>query len=180
MGPGEQIQAQRNRGGVHCIQRFLQTQRDGVVLVQRQGHGDEALAQCLKKLAVAPLGGVGQGGAGQPVADAQMIELAGAGVEASHQVAQALAPGELGVDHAHQMCPCGKCLAVVVGLVLGYQMFEVIEGQNFEQLSKNRGLPIHRCTRSKTGHGSKLQALSVLSRRNHQIGPKPDCMRVTA
>ena len=98
--PREQCQAQIDGGGVQCIRRLLQLHPKPVLGIESAGDVDERIREILIDAPVAAFVGVGQRAAGDPAANAQVVELVRLRTQAGLDVAQAFPVGELREDHA--------------------------------------------------------------------------------
>ena len=83
---------------------------------------------------VAPLVGVGQGGAGDTSANAHAVELALLGAQTGFDVAQALAIGQLCEGHAQVLIETGKALDFVVAAIALDATAEGVKGKVIEHL----------------------------------------------
>ena len=93
--PREGVQTQIDGRGVECVDGIVEVQAEVLVLVQRPGDADQGLGEVLPDPPVTHLIGVGQGTAGNPSADAHVVELAALGAQADHEIAQAATTGDL-------------------------------------------------------------------------------------
>ena len=125
--PGEQCQAQIDGGGVQRIERFLETQSIVLALMQLDRDGNQSMTEGFEQMPVAPLVGIGQSRTGYPAANPDVVELGALRVQTSHQIAQALAPGELGIRDAQKMVPGGEVSAAVIRGESIDQMLEMTE-----------------------------------------------------
>jgi hypothetical protein len=166
--PGKECQAQIDRGGIHGIQGFLESQAGLFALMQFDRYGNQAMAKGFEQLPLAPLVGIGQGGARDLAANADVIELGAMGIEARHQIAQAFAPSQLGVSDAQEMIPSREVFDAVVRCEAIHQVFEVGEGNEVQQLSENRTTVIHEAASFawENGKDTGQQPLAFSNRRN--------------
>jgi hypothetical protein len=72
---GKQRQAQIDGRRIQRVERFLETQPDVLAPMQFDRDGNQAMAERLEQAPVAPLVGIGQGGAGYPAANPDVVEL---------------------------------------------------------------------------------------------------------
>src|SRR3970282_2465137 len=114
VGPREQCQTQIDGGGVQRIERFLETQTDVLALMQFDRYGNQSMTECFEHSPVASLVGIGQGGTGYLAANSDVVELGALRIQTSHQIAQALASGEVGIGNAQKMVPGREGLYTVV------------------------------------------------------------------
>ena len=124
---------------------------------------------------VAPLVGIGQSGAGYLAANPNVVQLGTLRVQTCHQIAQALAPGELGIGDAKEMIPCLEMFDPMIRRVTIDQVLEVTEGNEIQQLCENQPTAIH-CAASfaeKKGNDTGQNALAFSSRRNLESRQNP-------
>ena len=143
VGPGKQFQTQVDGGGVHGIERLLETQANVMVLVQIQRDFDQALPQCFEQMRITPLIGIGQRGVRYTLTQAAVVELGALRVQAHDQITQALSAGELRVGHADEVAPCGEVPCPAVGHVLVNEVFKVAKRYDGQQLCKYRATCVH-------------------------------------
>lgn len=86
-----------------------------MVFVVCQCRLDEALTQRFKEYPILPFIGISQGAAGSALAQPAVIWARVLRVQTSHQIAQTLASGELGIRHAYKVTPSAQAWAVVIG-----------------------------------------------------------------
>ena len=96
--------------------------------MQLDRYGNEPMTECFEHSPVASLVGIGQGRTGYLAANPDVVELGALRVQTSHQIAQALASGELGIGDAEEMVPGREVLDPVVRRESIDQMFEVTNG----------------------------------------------------
>jgi hypothetical protein len=173
--PREQRQTQIDGRRIQRVEWFLQTQTDVLVLMQFDRDGNQAMAERLEQSPVAPLVGIGQGGAGYPAANSDVVELGSLRVQASHQIAQALAPGELGIGDADEMVPGREVPDPAVRRKAIDQMLEVAERHKSQQLRENRLAAIHGVASfaGKTGNDTGQKPLAISNRRNRASRQNP-------
>lgn len=138
--------------------------------VQFQRHSDQPLPERFEHSPIAPFAGVGQRRAGDPAANAKVVELGTLRVETGHQIAQALAPSELRVGKAQEVRPRREILDAMVRPETLDQMLEVCEWNEIQQLREHRPAAIHSAASSvdKNGNGTAWRSLAVSNRRNPQ------------
>jgi hypothetical protein len=142
-GPGEEREAQVNRGGVQRVDgplpRVELLQADGLVHVQAACLDHEPLSEVGIEAPIALLVGVGQRGPGYRAgAKAQVIELLRDRAETRLNVAQARPVRELGQGHAQKLIPAGEGLHPAVGVVAPDQSLERALGQMVHELCEHR------------------------------------------
>ena len=173
--PGEQCQAQIDGGGVQRIERFLETQSIVLALMQLDRDGNQSMTEGLEQMPVAPLVGIGQSRTGYPAANPDVVELGALRVQTSHQIAQALAPGELGISDAQKMVPGGEVSAAVIRGESIDQMLEMTERNETQQLRENRLAVIHDIASfaKRNGNDTGQKPLAISNRRNRESRLNP-------
>lgn len=182
VGPRKQCQTQVDGRGVQRIERFLEAQAAVLVLMQLDRYGNQPMAKCLEHAPVASLVGIGQSGTGYPAANPDVVELGALRVQTSHQIAQALASGELGVRDAEEMVPDREVLDTVVRREPIDQMFEVTEWHKTQQLRENRLAAIHGVASfaKRTGNDTGQTPFAISNRRNQESRQTPRHCWITA
>jgi hypothetical protein len=117
--PREEAQAQPDRRGVQCVHAPLQSHRHGLIDVERPGLFDQHLCQIGPDAPVTPLVGVGERGARDVPADAQVIQRRARGAERADGVAQAVAKGHLREGHAQQLVMAREASYPPIAMVPG-------------------------------------------------------------
>src|SRR3990172_8677963 len=105
--------------------------------MQLDRYGNQPMTQCFEHSPVASLVGIGQSGSRYLAANPDVVELGALRVQTSHQIAQALASGELGIGDAEEMVPGREVLDTVVRGKPIDQMFEVTEWHKTQQFRQN-------------------------------------------
>ena len=98
-GPAKDGQTQVDGGGIEGVDGVVEGEAEILSGVERAGPGAQLLGEVLVDLLGAPLVGAGQCRAVQRRTEAGVVELGGNSFEASDQIAQASATGELGEGH---------------------------------------------------------------------------------
>ena len=143
--------------------------------MQLDRNGDQPMTECFEHSPIASLVGIGQGGARYPAANPDVVELGVLRVQTSHQIAQALASGELGIGDAEKMVPSREMLDTVVGSESIDQVLEVTEWNKTQQLRENRLAAIHGVASfaKKTGNDTGQKPLAISNRRNQESRQNP-------
>ena len=175
VGPREQCQTQIDGGGVQRIERFLETQTDVLALMQFDRYGNQSMTECFEHSPVASLVGIGQGGTGYLAANSDVVELGALRIQTSHQIAQALASGELGIGDAQKMVPGREVLDTVVRREPIDQMLEVTEWHKTQQLREYRLAAIHDIASfaERNGNDTGQKPLAISNRRNQESRQNP-------
>jgi len=101
--PWEETQREIDGGGVEGINRVLQFQSEVLSGVENTCLAHESFGEILPEPPVPLLVGIGQGGLGNSLSKAEMVESFASGVETGGYVAQSLPPGQLRKGHADQL-----------------------------------------------------------------------------
>ena len=142
-GPGKEVEAQIDGGGIQHIRRGGQLGVQRIVLIEAPGLADERLGQGRVELPVASLVGLGQRAAADGGAEAQMIEQVVAGHQAIDGVAQAGAESQLGKGHAEELIPAGKLQSPGVGNMSMDQAIEMLRVNLIEELGEDGASLVH-------------------------------------
>ncbi len=131
---------------------------------------------------VASLVGIGQGGTGYLAANPDVVELGALRVQTSHQIAQALAPGELRIGDAEEMVPGREVPDAVVRCEPIDQMLEMTEWHKTQQLRENRLAAILGVASfaKRIGNDTGQKPLAISNRRNQESRQNPRQYWITA
>ena len=135
--PAEQAQAQGDRGGVQRIDGRIQIRRQRLAGIQSPGAHNQLLGQRGVDAPVAMRVGIGQRAAPYHTVKPEMVEAFRPGAQAIHDVAQALAPGQLRIGHAEKLVPARELLNLVVAGELPHTPLELLRMNQRHQLSEN-------------------------------------------
>lgn len=144
-GPGEELKAEGDDGGVEGEELVFEAEavfvvaEAAVVLEVFEGGPEEFLEELGGALFV----GVGEGGAGDGTGDAEVSELAEAGLEPAGDLAEGLGGGELAEDHGNEVGPGSEALGVPFGLVFLDQGGELRAGEVVKNLTEETGDRYH-------------------------------------
>ena len=127
--PGEHGQAQVDGGGVQGIDGVIEFQPQVVLGIEGPGETDEGVCDVGIQTPVALLVGVGQGIAGHPAAQSQVVEFVLVCAQADLDVAQAFAVGELGEGQTEELVEAGKGLDVAVAVIAFHTAAEGVHRQ---------------------------------------------------
>ena len=142
--PREQCQAQIDGGGVQRIRRLLQLHPEPVLGIESAGDVDERIREILIDAPVAALVGAGQRAAGDPAANAQVVELARLRAQAGLDVAQAFAVGELREHYAQKLIEVRERERRVCPRVFRHAPSKRVQRQMLHQLREHQLARIHR------------------------------------
>ena len=136
-GPGEDREAEVDGGRVEGIDGVVELEAEAVLGIERPGDADQRLGEVGMDAPVAPLVGVGQGGAGDAPADAHVVELGVLGAQAGLDVAQALAIGQLREGHAQIPIEAGEASQPAIAAVAVDATAQAVHGQMVDHLGEN-------------------------------------------
>ncbi len=142
--PGEERQAQIDGRRIEGIDRIFQLYAEAVLGVEFARRPDQAEGEVLINAPVACLVGIGQGAAGNTATNAQVIELCGMRAQASLDVAQAFAVGQLRESHAQELIEVREAECRVATRILLYAASKVVQRQVIHQLGEHQFSSMHR------------------------------------
>ena len=143
LGPREEREAEIDGGGVQCISILFQFDSKGFVGVKSQSLLNQHLSKVGEDAPVAFFVGVGQGAASDGMAQAAVVEFGANSVEASGDVAQTLAIGELGKSHGQKLFVSGERAHATVATVASDTLVQFVLGQLVHELSKHGSSFVH-------------------------------------
>lgn len=142
-GPGKKRQAQVDGGGVQRVGSLLQFGRQRLVSVESCSLLDENLSKIAEDAPIARFVGIGQSAAGSRFANATVIEFGTQSVQARFDIAQTLAPGQLGKGYDHELLVGGQFADPKVAAIPLNTLVEFVFGQAVQQLGENRTTFVH-------------------------------------
>lgn len=137
LGPREAREAQVNGGGIQRVGGGLEIGAERVFGVKRGGLGDEDLGEAGKEAPVALLVGIGQGAAGDGLAETGVVKFGAQCGQTGFDVAETFALGELGKSEHEEVFVGGLCADEVVAVVTGDALVELVFGQEVEALGED-------------------------------------------
>ena len=143
LGPREEREAEIDGGGVQCISILFQFDSKGFVGVKSQSLLNQHLSKVGEDAPVAFFVGVGQGAASDGMAQAAVVGFGANSVEASGDVAQAFALGQLGERHAEELFVSGERAHATVAAVASDTLVQFVLGQLVHELSKHGSSFVH-------------------------------------
>ena len=143
LGPREEREAEIDGGGVQCISVLFQFDAKGFVGVKSQSLLNQHLSKVGEDAPVAFFVGVGQGAASDRMAQTAVVEFGANSVEASGDVAQTLAIGELGKSHGQKLFVSGERAHATVAAVASDTLVQFVLGQLVHELSKHGSSFVH-------------------------------------
>jgi hypothetical protein len=149
-GPRTEGKTQLDDGAVERINGLFQIDAEVLAGIQRACDRDQPSSQVGINPMVAPFVGVGQRGARDVTANAQMIEPAPESSQAGFDVAQALAIGQLRKGHREKLVPAGKPTHLPVAPIAIHSPAEFVSRNEIHQLCENGFAQMHRPLPPKT------------------------------
>ena len=143
LGPREKREAEIYGGGVQCISILFQFDSKGFVGVKSQSLLNQHLSKVGEDAPVAFFVGVGQGAASDRMAQTAVVEFGADSMEASGDVAQTLAIGELGKSHGQKLFVSGERAHATVAAVASDTLVQFVLGQLVHELSKHGSSFVH-------------------------------------
>ena len=141
--PGKQGHAHIDDGRIQRVHGVGQIQSQFLVNIERPRLPDEDVGEIRIDSPVARFVGIGQGAARDRAANPQVVQPTFLRAQASHDVAQALAEGQLGKGHAEKMVPTGETSHPVVASIALDTLAKLVAGQMLRQLRKQRLSAVH-------------------------------------
>ena len=166
--PGKQTQTQVDGGGVHCIERFLDSQSDVFALIGFDCGRNQSMTECFEQSPIASFVGIRQGGARYSSSNPNVVELGALRIETSYQISQPFPAGQLGIRDAQKLSPGREVSDSMVRCISIDEMFEMAEGNEVQQLREYRPATIHDAApfAKITGKDTAENALAISNRRN--------------
>ena len=144
LGPREQRETEVNGGGVQCIGGGFEVGEERVFGVERGGLRDEDLGEVGEDAPVALFVGISQRAAGGGLAETGVIEFWTEGGQTGCDVAEALAPGELGESEHEEVFVGGEFADEEVAVVTGDTLVELVFGEEVEELGEDGATFVHK------------------------------------
>ena len=129
-------QTQVDDAGVQGVDRLIQIQRQWFLGVKPARLSDEVSGQIREDAPVACGQRVGQGAAFDRTAQTQMIQLIGAGIETGFDVAQTLAPSQLGENQTNKQLPRREVLDFVIAAITFDATVKLLAMKQIQKLGK--------------------------------------------
>lgn len=143
-GPRKERQAQVDGGGVQRIGGLLKFRGKGLVGVEGGGLLHEHLGEIGEEAPVACFVGIGERAAGGGLANAAVIEFGSQCAETGFDVAETLAPGQLGKGHDHELFVGGQSADTEIASIALNTLVEFVFGQTVQQLGENGATFVHK------------------------------------
>ena len=148
--PWEETQREIDGGGVEGINRVLQFQSEVLSGVENTCLAHEPFGEIFPESPVPLLVGIGQGGLGNSLSKAEMIQSFASGVETGGYVAQSFPPGQLRKGHADQLLSATEMPNLALRIVALDQPVERLPMNEFEDLGEDVAARVHGRVSSKT------------------------------
>jgi len=143
VGPWEECQGEIDGGGVQSVNRVLQFQSQIFSSVKRASLAHETTGEILPESPVPLLVGICQGGLGNLLAEAQMVERFGSGVEAGGDVAQSFPPCQLRKGHTDELLATAKMANSTLRIVALDETGKRLPVNQIEDLRENETARVH-------------------------------------
>src|ERR1035438_165318 len=141
--PGEKRQAEIDGGGVEGVDGLLQLHAKVFVGVQGARHGNQHLRQVGVNPIVAQFVGVGERAARDVAANPGVIKSRTQGAQTNFDLAQTLAPGQLGKSQAEKLVPASEGADFVIAAVTIHTTAKLVRGNEIHQLREDRFACLH-------------------------------------
>ncbi len=143
-GPVEQAQTQIDGGGVQSVDRVLELQPQVLVQVKLASAPNQNGSQVGPDSPIARLVGIGQGGSVNAVAKAHGVELARVGPQSDFDVAQALAPSQLGKGHDAKLLGAAQATHARIAAIASHDSRKACPWNELHDLREQSLADIHR------------------------------------
>jgi hypothetical protein len=141
--PREHRQTQVDGRRVQSIGAKLEFRAERIAGVQQAGACNKDLREIGEDAPVVAFIGVGQCGSRDSAADAHVVQLVRRASQASLDISQALAIGELGEGHAQKLIPAGEAAQPVIAAVARDTPAELPIRKEGDQLREHRAAKVH-------------------------------------
>ena len=142
-GPREHRQAEVDGGGVQGIHGVVEIETERLIGVHGARDVNENLSEVGEDAPVMRLVGVGDRGARDPAAEAHVIKLALHGAQASFDVAEALAKGQLRKSQTKELIQARKSTEFVIAAVALHALVELVKRKVIDQLGEDGAADKH-------------------------------------
>jgi hypothetical protein len=139
---------------VERVDRVGQLQPEVFMSVESPGLGNEANRKIPPEPPVASFVGVGQRRAGDRLAESQMIERLGFGIQTRLDIAQTFSPCHLCKNHGRELLATSKVANAIVRVVTLRTAFQCLAVYLIEHLRENEAARVHESTASRTARWS--------------------------
>ena len=142
--PGKKRQAQIDRCGIEGINGLLKFEPEIVVGIKIASLMNEDLGKVGVDPPVASLVSVGQSTSRHPAAESHVIEFHRHRSQASLDIAETLAVGQLSEGHGEKLIPAREIFDLMAAAVAGDAVAELMDGQKIDELGEDSLTDIHR------------------------------------
>ena len=152
IGPWEETQREIYGGRVQSVNRVLQFQSQILSGIEQTRLAHESFGEIFPESPVPLLVGIGQGGLGNLLPEAEMVESFASGVETGGYVAQSFPPRQLSKGHADQLLPTPKMPNLALRIVALDQTGKGLAIHKIEDLGEDVAASVHGQVSSKTSY----------------------------
>lgn len=158
--PRTEAQSQIDDTGIQSINRFVQCHSQWVIGVELTSLPQEQLGQISIDAPVTLLIGIGQRTAANWCPEPQMVLVSRTSVEASFNVPEPLAPGQLCKGHANELAPAGELTDFVIAPISNNAAMKLLRVNPVEQLSQHVLSGVH-CSENSKNTQSELKSITL-------------------
>jgi len=159
LGPWEQRQAQVDGCRVKGIQRLLQLNGNRFTLIKTLSRAYQNLAKVLKDAPVPAFVGISKSRSGNITTESDVVEFFLMRVQASFNIPQTLATGQLGICQAEELIIRGELLGPMLSMISINAEIKLVPWQILKKLLENRfaGMHWHPPEISERYHSGRIQ-----------------------
>jgi hypothetical protein len=139
---------------VERVDRVGQLQTEVFVSVESPGLGNESDRQIPPEPPVASFVGLGQRRAGNRLAEPEMVERLGFGIQTRFDIAQTLSPSHLCKGHGRELLATAEVANAIVRVGTLRTAFQCLAVHLIEHLRENEAARVHEPTASRTARWS--------------------------
>ena len=141
--PRKHRQAKIDGRGIESVHGVVKIEAKRLGSIHRAGNVDEHLREVGEDSPGVSLVGIGQCGSGNPASNAHVIKLAGDRSQASFDIAQTLAVGQLSKCQAKELIETGKATEFIASTVPLDALVELVGWDVIDQLRENDAAEMH-------------------------------------
>jgi len=168
MRPWKHRQAQIDGGRVQCVHGIGEIQTQVLADVKRPGLSDQAMGEFGVDVPVAQFVGVGQRRSGYRASDTHMVKLGGLCREASFDIAQTLAIGELGEGQNTEMLCARQRPDTMIAAMSRHDTMKSLPWKEVHNLGEQRFANVHRTLQQQESWQSARKLVCRSSRRHYK------------
>ena len=146
VGPREECQREIDGGRIEGVDRVVEIQAEIFSGIQRPGLADESFCKILPDSPVALVVGVRESGLGNRLRESKMMQSRRPRIQTRGDVAQSLAPGQLGEDDVDELLATAEVADTGLGVVAFHQAGKCLAIHEVEDLNKDVSSGVHRAT----------------------------------